>query len=411
MRILLSEGASTSAREAITALGLRGHHIEVCDPEPHCLARFSRFVRKLHRCPPLGADPQGYLDFVLARIAGGRFDVLLPIHEQGLLFARARELINPHVAVALPTFESYERAHSKLGFHQLLSELGLPQPTTHVVKSAAELRAIKRPPMVLKTPIGTASRGTWMVASEDELRAALAEIKATDGFAQGLLVQDMVEGESQQAQAVFCEGRLIASHAYRQIARGGGGGSARKESVSHSAVRGHLARIGEHLQWHGALSVDYIVAADSGVPHYIDCNPRLVEPMSAMFAGVDLTDLLIRISTGERPDVVSEGQVGVRTHIALQGLLGCAARDGSRMSVLRESARLLAKRGPYAGSREELTPVRIDWLSFIPPTVTALWLLATPAAAHDLPKRGWGSHLLTPQTIRQIRSMNVGRRG
>jgi len=91
MRILLSEGASTSAREAITALGLRGHHVEVCDPDPHCLGRFSRFVRKFHHCPPLGTDPHGYLAFILDLISGGQFDVLLPIHEQGLLFAKTRK--------------------------------------------------------------------------------------------------------------------------------------------------------------------------------------------------------------------------------------------------------------------------------------------------------------------------------
>ena len=117
MRILLSEGASTSAREAITALGLRGHHVEVCDPDPHCLGRFSRFVRKFHRCPPLGADPQGYLAFILERISGGQFDVLLPIHEQGLLFAKVRDARSRrHVAVALPSFDSYLRAHNKIGF-------------------------------------------------------------------------------------------------------------------------------------------------------------------------------------------------------------------------------------------------------------------------------------------------------
>ena len=115
MRILLSEGASTSAREAITALGLRGHHVEVCDPDPHCLGRFSRFVRRFHRCPPLGTDPHGYLAFILDRISGGQFDVLLPIHEQGLLFAKAREQISRHVAIALPSFESYVRAHNKVG--------------------------------------------------------------------------------------------------------------------------------------------------------------------------------------------------------------------------------------------------------------------------------------------------------
>src|ERR1700754_3380352 len=123
MRILLSEGASTSAREAITALGLRGHHIEVCDPDPHCLGRFSRFVSKFHRCPPLGADPEVYLAFILDCISGGQFDVLLPIHEQGLLFAKARARIARHVAVALPSFESYLRAHDKIGFSRILAEL------------------------------------------------------------------------------------------------------------------------------------------------------------------------------------------------------------------------------------------------------------------------------------------------
>ena len=72
-----------------------------------------------------------------------------------------------------------------------------------------------------------------------------------------------------------------------------------KESVSNPIVRGHLARIGEHLHWHGALSVDYIVDQASGTPYYFDCNPRLVEPMSAVFAGLDLVDLLLRVSRGE----------------------------------------------------------------------------------------------------------------
>jgi len=408
MRILLSEGASTSAREAITALGLAGHHVEVCDPDPHCLARFSRFVRKLHRCPPLGADPQGYLAFVLERVAGGQFDVLLPIHEQGLLFARARPRLARHVAIALPTFDSYLRAHNKLGFSAILSELGLPQPATRAVASAKELMAAKRFPMVVKTPVGTASRGTWIVKDDAQLEAAIAEIEAADGFTESVIVQDVVHGEHQQAQAVFVNGRLIASHAYRQIARGGGGGTSLKESVSNPIVRGHLARIGEHLAWHGALSVDYIVDRSSGTPYYFDCNPRLVEPMSAVFAGLDLVDMLLRVSRGEAPASVADSRSGVRTHIAVQALLGCAAEEGTRLSVLRECWRLLARQGSYAGSMEELTPVALDWMSFVPPTVTALWLLATPAAAHTLPKRGWGSQLLTPQTIRTIKAMDVG---
>jgi hypothetical protein len=408
MRILLSEGASTSAREAITALGLAGHHVEVCDPDPHCLGRFSRFVRKFHRCPPLATDPQGYLDFIVGRITGERFDVLLPIHEQGLLLAKAQAEIRRRVAIALPSFGSYLRAHNKLGFSEILSELGLPQPPTQAVRGVNELMAAKRFPMVLKTPVGTASRGTWMVKDEAELRAALAEIEAAQGFDDALLVQDIVDGEPEQAQAVFENGELVASHAYRQIARGGGGGSSIKESVSHPIVRGHLARIGEHLAWHGALSVDYIIERATGTPRYFDCNPRLVEPMSAVFAGVDLVDVLLRVSCGDAANAVPDANAGIRTHLAMQALLGCAARETSRVAVLRECWRLIARRGPYGGSKEELTPVAIDWMSAVPATTTALWLLATPRAAHTLPKRGWGAQLLTPQAIRTIKAMDGG---
>ena len=91
LRVLLSEGSSTSAREAITILGLSGHHVEVCDPSPWCLARYSRFVRKFHRCPGLRTDPAGFLAFVERLLSGTHFDVLLPTHEQGFLFARVQE--------------------------------------------------------------------------------------------------------------------------------------------------------------------------------------------------------------------------------------------------------------------------------------------------------------------------------
>jgi predicted ATP-grasp superfamily ATP-dependent carboligase len=408
MRILLSEGASTSAREAVTALGLRGHHIEVCDPDPHCLARFSRFVRRFHRCPPLGRDPHGYLAFIVERISGGQFDVLLPIHEQGLLFAKARHVIGRHVSIALPSFENYVRAHNKVGFSQILSEIGLSQPATRLVYSREQLFGAKRFPMIIKLPVGTASRGTWIVGDDAQFSKAVSELADIDAFREPLIVQELLDGEHRQSQAIFANGRLIASHAYRQVARGAGGGSAIKESVSHAPVDNDLARLGEYLSWHGALSVDYVVDLETGRPSYFDCNPRLVEPMSALLAGLDLVELLLKVSREQVTAAASPSASGVRTHLALQALLGCAAREESRMGLLRECWHLFTNRGRYAGSREELTPVATDWMSFVPPTITALWLLATPAAAHYLPRRGWGAQLLTPDSIRTIEAMNVG---
>jgi predicted ATP-grasp superfamily ATP-dependent carboligase len=404
LRVLVSEGNSTSAREAITILGLSGHLMEVCDPSPYCLARFSRFLAKFHRCPAMRDDPAGFFSFVEELLAAQHFDVLLPTHEQGFLFARARQRLEDRAGLALPSFESYRTAHSKAGFSRLLDQLGLPQPATRIVKSAAELRDAIRFPSVVKTSVGTASRGIWFVRDEADLEVALQDLDASGAFADEVLVQELVAGTTEKAQGVFCRGKLLGFHAYRQIAAGAGGGEAIKQSVRPPEVRGHLAIIGEKLAWHGALSVDYVMPDDSATPLLIDCNPRLVEPMSAYLAGVDLVGLLLQVSQGEVPAAAGESREGVRTHIAIQALLGCAARGGTRRDIMRECWRLLVGARPYAGSIEELTPVRLDWISAVPLVMTAICLLVAPKLGVKLARGGWGAHLLDLGSIRRIES-------
>jgi len=407
LRVLVSEGNSTSAREAVTMLGLSGHLVEVCDPSPWCLARFSRLVQKFHRCPGLRDDPDGFLGFVEDLLAARHFDVLLPIHEQGFLFARVQERLGHRAGLALPSFVSYRAAHSKAGFSRLLDQLGLPQPATRIVKSGDELRHVVRFPAIIKTSVGTASRGIWFVRNEADLEGALQELSAqrlsaNGAFADEVLVQEWVAGTTEKAQGVFCRSKLIGFHAYRQIAAGAGGGEAIKISVSRPQVRAHLATIGEKLAWHGALSVDYVLPDDSATPLLIDCNPRLVEPMNAHLAGADLVGLLLLISQGEVPAALQESRAGVRTHLAMQVLLGCASRGGTRRDILRECWRLSTSAGPYADSTEELTPVRLDWLSAVPLAMIATLLLIAPKLAIRLARGGWGAHLLDHRSIRLI---------
>ena len=404
LRVLAPEGNSTSSREAITILGLAGHHIEVCDPAPVCLARFSRFVRKFHRCPGMRDDPAGFLAFIERLLASGRFDVLLPTHEQGFLFARVQERLARRVGLALPSFESYRAVHGKAGFSRLLDRLGLPQPPTRIVKSAGELRDAVRFPAVVKTAIGTASRGIWFVREAGDLDRAVQDLDGAGAFDDEVLAQDLVAGTVEKAQAVFCRGELRGFHAYRQIAAGAGGGEAIKQSVSRPQIRDHVAAIGRELGWHGALSVDCIMPDDGTSPLLIDCNPRLVEPMSAYLAGTDLVGLLLKISLGETPAALPESRAGVRTHLAMQALLGCAARGGRRRDVVRECWRLATGAGPYAGSAEEMTPLRLDWISAVPLAMIAMVLLAAPSRGGLLARGGWGAHLLDVGSMRVIES-------
>jgi predicted ATP-grasp superfamily ATP-dependent carboligase len=405
MRVLLSEGSSTSAREAVTVLGVTGHRVEICDPDPRCLGAISRFVHRVHRCPGIRDDPQGYLAFIEALLSREQFDVLIPIHEQGYVLASAPDRVRAHTAIALPSFTSYRTAVRKTDFSRLLVELALHQPPTRTLTSVHELDETTALPCVIKAAFGTASQSIWYVADRDQLVLARQQL-ATRGDDE-FLVQDYVDGTIERAQGVFLGGRLLAMHAWRRLRSGAGGGDAIKESIERADVRSDLERLGARLGWEGALSVDYISERSTSRPAYIDCNPRLVEPMSAFLCGIDLLGLLMRVSCNQACDAVPAGRVGVRTHLGMQALLGRALAHGTRRDLLRELAAIHARTGDYASSREELTPVGIDWVSALPLLGTALALLVQPRSAARLTRR-FGAHVLGTKTARQIEREGPG---
>jgi biotin carboxylase len=351
----------------------------------------------------MSTDPLGYLEFVVELIAHEGSAVLLPTHEQAYLFASARDRLPLAVGVALPSFESFERVQTKAEFSRLLIELALPHPRTELVTSSQELIEAGLYPAYIKTAIGTASRGVRLVRNAMELGRRKAELESEGAFENPVLVQEALTGWVERAQAIFDRGRLVASHAYRQVAAGPGGGDIIKISVRRPVVRRHLAVLGERLNWHGALSVDYILEERTNSPYYIDCNPRLVEPVNATLSGVPLAETLVRLSLGESPQELPPGREGVRTHMGVLALIECAKQHGSRVELLKESWRLCRRAGRFAGSVEELTPPRIDWLSVLPLVWVAIWMLTTPKAADHTSRTYASSHQLSINAIKIIR--------
>ncbi|MDR3632782.1 MAG: hypothetical protein P4L84_03045 [Isosphaeraceae bacterium] len=403
-RVLLSEGSSLSARQAITALGKAGYTIDICDPNPVCLGWCSNFVRRWYRCPALGLDPIGYLRFITDRVAGGDYDVLFPAHEQAFLFSRVRERLSRHVGLAVTEFEAFCRVQNKASCIQLVDELGMSQPRTEIVRSAAELAAPRAFPFYIKVEYGTASASVWRVDGPAERSAVVARLHAVgllDGTHQ-LLVQEPAPGFVERAQAIFDMGRLVAWHGYKQGAVGLGGGDLFKVSVLRPAVRDEIARLGVHLSWHGALSVDYLFEEGTQAFSFIDFNARLVEPMNAWFAGVNLPDLWARIALGEHIDPVPSGPDGVRTHMTLMALLDASRHRYPRVEVVRRLARALLGRGEFANSDEELTPVGMDRLSILPLVTVAARLLLRPGAAVTMTSETVRSYSLSPEAARVI---------
>jgi predicted ATP-grasp superfamily ATP-dependent carboligase len=406
-RILLSEGSSLSSREAITALGLAGHRIELVSSAPMCLGRFSRFVIRVHHAPASGNDPDGYLASVLDVIKARGIDALLPVHEQAYLFSAARKKLPAALGVALADFSAFERVQSKASFSTLLTQLKVPQPITEIVRSASDFATERPYPFFVKAAFGTASAGVWRVGDAEQRDALLRQLGQYDAFADGILVQAAVAGPLERTQAVFDRGRLVAGHIYRQVVEGPGGGDVLKISVNRANVRATVERIGHALAWHGALSFDYILEDATGMPHFIDANPRLVEPMNAWLSGVDLSGALLQVSLGETLPVQAEGREGVLTRLGLMGLLDAARQRSRRRDIVREIGLLASGSGRYRGSREELAPLLTDPWCAIPIGVVVARLLCAPAAAARFSDTTVAAYSLTPSAIHRLRTWHA----
>jgi predicted ATP-grasp superfamily ATP-dependent carboligase len=404
LKILLSEGSSLSARQAITALGVAGYRVDVCDPSAVCLGRFSRFVNRFYRCPAIGRDPWKYLHFICRLLASKKYDVLFPTHEQAFLFSRMRDQIPPGVGLAVADFASFLAVQGKVALTRTLGKLAIPQPESRIVRSEAELSQERRFPFFLKLDYATASTGTWRIDNAPSLAGMVTELRARGLFngEREWVVQRPAVGPVERVQAIFNRGRLVMIHGYRQILESVGAGDIVKRSVDCSHVRPYIVRLGEHLQWYGALSFDYILEDDT--PQFIDANPRLVEPVNALLSGVNLADALVRISCGEAVEDLANSQPGVRTHMLLMGLLTAALKRNSRIDVLRELARAIGGSEPYKHSREELLPLRLDPTAVLPFAYVLMRLLSRPLFAETLSAGTVAAYSLGPESARQVAS-------
>jgi hypothetical protein len=223
-------------------------------------------------------------------------------------------------------------------------------------------------------------------------------------FDWGVVVQAAANGPLERAQAVFDHGRLVAFHIYRQIAEGPGGGDVLKKSVRRPEARSCIEKLGAALDWHGALSFDYIVEVSTGTPLFFDANPRLVEPMNAWLSGVDLAGALLRVSLGETPPVQPDGREGIITRLGLMGLMDAARYRGNRRDVLRELALLALSAGRYKSSIEELVPLKRDPLCIIPLSIVFGKLLMSPASASSLSSHTINTYSLTPRAVERLRA-------
>jgi predicted ATP-grasp superfamily ATP-dependent carboligase len=406
LRILFTEGASLSARQTLYGLGPL-HDIDVLDPNPLCQCRFSSYVRRFICSPSFSKQPTGFLKFLANLLSEKKYDVLLPTHEQVYLLSRVRESIAAQVGVALPEFAVLERLQNKADFSRLLTEMDLPQPATRVVRAPDELARADEFPFYLKLAHGTAGAGVWRIESRSKLEQRLEVLRRNRviGVQSEILIQQPGRGVQSTVQAVFNRGEIVGIHQFEARRLGVGGMSTARTSADHPLVREHVAHLGRHLRWHGALFIDYFYDREIGQPEYIEANPRIGETVNALLSGVNLPQLLVEVSRGQSPPSAPLGNVGVRTHSFMMILMSMAFEGHGRGALIREIREHAAGRGIYENSDDELTRPGEDRLSRLPRFWIAMQLLAWPGLAKKIVAKTVENYSLPESAIAEIKAL------
>jgi predicted ATP-grasp superfamily ATP-dependent carboligase len=382
MKILLSEGSSNSARQTLYGLG-RKYSIDIVDPSPWCQCRYSSLVHRWYRCPSASKAPGAYLSHVLKLIKQHGHDILFPTHEQVYVLSRFRDSLGKHVGLAVPSFDSLRRMQSKAEFVRLMSELSLPTPTSQIVDGETDVMKHDAFPCYLKLAHSTASLGVKRAEDRSGLAAALGEFKRAGLWSDGteILIQQPATGRQAEVSAVFQDGRLIAVSCADVLETGIGGGPALRVSADHPAVIAHVRRLGEALHWHGPMVLEYFYDSSTGKPEYIEANPRIGESFNSLLSGVNVCDIVARISMGETIETLSVGAAGACSHNGFILLIADAYNGANRRQLWKRLWNGWTGQGIYANFQSEMTRPREDCGSLIPATVVTLGLLANPRSA------------------------------
>jgi hypothetical protein len=369
----------------------------------------------------------------LERLHSRKYDVLFPVHDEVFVLARFQDRFRGIVSLPVSAFAVLDRVQSKAGFLEVLDELRLPHPATVLVRTRSELERAADCPCYIKLVYGTAGRGVWF-APTTTARLRLAESLEQMGLLDGrntVLVQQPARGVLEVAQSVFRHGELVAAHSYQARGHPGVGGSAwARVGVQRPQVVEHLRVFGAHLQWHGALMLDYLFDPATGEPSYIEANPRIGETVNATLNGVNLCRILAEVAHEGRfatcltttvqsetgrlqtcPTISDSRSVspscGVRSHSLVMGLMALAQQGAGRRSLVVELLRRCTSAGVYRGSFEELTRPGTDWPSILPGVILVLSLLCRPRLAERIVTRTVTDYGLSAAAVDRIRKLGV----
>jgi D-aspartate ligase len=305
------------------SLGRRSIPVCIIDDQ-RSASHFSRYAAQVVRVKDL-RDERKTVDTVIeiGKRYGYRGWVLYPTRDETVAaFARHHDRLAKYFRVTTQPWEITKWALDKANIYQLATELGIPSPQTHIVKTEAELPELyTRLPLAIKPAMkenffyATGAKA-WRANTPEELhdyfQKAAGRLKTEE-----ILLQEIIPGGGSQ-QYSYCafwrngiaQSTLVARR-LRQHPREFGRAATYVETLDHPGVEHLSERFLKAIDFYGIVEIEYKLDPRDGKLKLLDVNARTWGFHGiGIPAGVDFPYLLYADQIGKAVSP-SRGRTGV----------------------------------------------------------------------------------------------------
>jgi D-aspartate ligase len=241
--------------------------------------RFSRHCR-MYKFRPTGLDQKARLDALVEIVKHVHVDIILPVSEEGMVFAAAeRETLSRLATLScIPSLESLEIARNKWLLNQFACQHNLPAPEAALVTfdAAFDQRiSTLEYPVLLKPTALTDGQGIRRFDTPDDLQSFLRGQEKTL-FKDKYLVQTYVPGSDLGLSVLCRDGEILAFTIQRGIKSEAHrfGPLMAMEFIRRDDVLDTGQKLLAALRWNGVAHIDLRHDSRDGQPKIVEMNAR-----------------------------------------------------------------------------------------------------------------------------------------
>lgn len=272
-RILILDGHSAAALSVTRSAGRAGHWVAVgANRGAFAAAKLSRYCRTALDYPVSTNELQAFVRSILEFVQANQIDLVVPLTDWTLgPLSMEREHFSGLCRLAMPSHSAIEFASDKFRTIELAQEIGIGAPKTRLVRSLADLSALKEFgfPAVMKDRFSVrwiqqkAVFGSVAYAySPEDLQRRVADRLEKAG---DVLVQEFVPGQGIGFSCFVAGGKTFLPFQWlrvREVDPRGSASSARRSIPLDDALVHQSEQLITRLGFEGIAMVEYKQASD-----------------------------------------------------------------------------------------------------------------------------------------------------